>query len=92
MDRELKAISRNYERSEFEMARPPLDLLIDHIEHIAKVAGIDHVGLGSDFDGVTALPEGVQDCSDLPISPAASSSAASPKRTCGRSSARTSSG
>jgi len=66
MDRELKAISRNYERSEFEMARPPLDLLIDHIEHIAKVAGIDHVGLGSDFDGVTALPEGVQDCSDLP--------------------------
>lgn len=66
MDRELKEISRRYDRSEFEMARPPLDLLIDHIEHIAKVAGIDHVGLGSDFDGVTALPEGVQDCSDLP--------------------------
>jgi membrane dipeptidase len=66
MDRELKEISRKYERSEFEMTRPPLDLLIDHIDHIAKVAGIDHVGLGSDFDGVTALPEGVQDCSDLP--------------------------
>jgi membrane dipeptidase len=66
MDRELKAISRKYERSEYEMKRPPLDLLVDHIEHIAKVAGIDHVGLGSDFDGVTALPEGVQDCSDLP--------------------------
>jgi membrane dipeptidase len=66
MDRELKEISRKYERSEYEMARPPLDLLIDHIEHIAKVAGIDHVGLGSDFDGVTALPEGVQDCSELP--------------------------
>jgi len=66
MDRALKEISRNYDRSEFEMERPPLDLLVDHIEHIAKVAGIDHVGLGSDFDGVTALPEGVQDCSDLP--------------------------
>jgi membrane dipeptidase len=66
MDRALKEISRTYDRSEFEMERPPLDLLIDHIEHIAKVAGIDHVGLGSDFDGVTALPEGVQDCSDLP--------------------------
>src|SRR5437588_11008532 len=31
--------------------RPPLKSLIDHIDHIAKVAGIDHVGLGSDFDG-----------------------------------------
>src|SRR5579863_5891236 len=31
--------------------RPPLSMLIDHIDHIAKVAGIDHVGLGSDFDG-----------------------------------------
>ena len=32
--------------------RPPLSVLIDHIDHIAKVAGVDHVGLGSDFDGV----------------------------------------
>src|SRR3712207_3908622 len=31
--------------------------VIDHIDHIAKVAGVDHVGLGSDFDGVTLLPE-----------------------------------
>ena len=66
MDRALKEISRRYDRSEALMARPPLDLLIDHIEHIAKTAGIDHVGLGSDFDGVTALPEGVNDCSELP--------------------------
>jgi len=66
MDRALKDISRRYDASEAAMARPPLDLLVDHIEHIAKVAGIDHVGLGSDFDGVTALPEGVDDCSELP--------------------------
>jgi membrane dipeptidase len=66
MDRALKEISRRYDASEAAMARPPLDLLIDHIEHIARVAGIDHVGLGSDFDGVTALPEGVDDCSELP--------------------------
>jgi membrane dipeptidase len=33
--------------------RPPLSMLIDHIDHIAKVAGVDHVGLGSDFDGVS---------------------------------------
>jgi len=66
MDRALKEISRRYDASEAAMSRPPLDLLVDHIEHIAKVAGIDHVGLGSDFDGVTALPEGVNDCSELP--------------------------
>jgi membrane dipeptidase len=47
--------------------RPPLSMLIDHIDHIAKVAGIDHVGLGSDFDGVSGqLPEGIDSPADLP--------------------------
>jgi len=47
--------------------RPPLSLLIDHIDHIAKVAGIDHVGLGSDFDGIGGqLPEGIDSAADLP--------------------------
>jgi membrane dipeptidase len=47
--------------------RPPLKSLIDHIDHIAKVAGVDHVGLGSDFDGVSgALPEGIDSVADLP--------------------------
>ena len=47
--------------------RPPLKSLIDHIDHIAKVAGVDHVGLGSDFDGVSgALPEGIDSAADLP--------------------------
>ena len=46
---------------------PPLKSLIDHIDHIAKVAGVDHVGLGSDFDGVSgALPEGIRSAADLP--------------------------
>jgi membrane dipeptidase len=44
-----------------------LSMLVDHIEHIAKVAGVDHVGLGSDFDGVPNLPEGVRDVADLPV-------------------------
>ena len=35
--------------------RPPLSLLIDHIDHVARVAGVDHTGIGSDFDGVTGL-------------------------------------
>src|SRR5215212_3340977 len=43
-----------------------LSMLVDHIEHIAKVAGVDHVGLGSDFDGVPNLPEGIRDVADLP--------------------------
>jgi membrane dipeptidase len=47
--------------------RPPLSALIDHIDHIAKVAGVDHVGLGSDFDGVDGqLPEGIDSVADLP--------------------------
>ena len=38
----------------------------DHIDRVAKIAGIDHVGLGSDYDGVFALPEGLQDASTYP--------------------------
>jgi membrane dipeptidase len=46
--------------------RPPLSALIDHIDHIAKVAGVDHVGIGSDFDGVDCLPQGIDSVADLP--------------------------
>jgi membrane dipeptidase len=47
--------------------RPPLSDLIDQIDHIAKVAGVDHVGLGSDFDGVDGqLPQGIDSPADLP--------------------------
>jgi len=47
--------------------RVPLEMLIDHFVHIAKVAGVDHVGIGSDFDGVGGqLPEGMEDVSKLP--------------------------
>ena len=49
-----------------KIPRPPLKSLLDHIDHIAKVAGIDHVGLGSDFDGVSSLPEGIDSVADLP--------------------------
>jgi membrane dipeptidase len=43
----------------------PLSALIDHIDHVAQVAGIDHVGLGSDFDGFPILPEGLRSAADL---------------------------
>jgi membrane dipeptidase len=50
-----------------KIPRPPFSVLIDNIDHIAKVAGVDHVGLGSDFDGVSgATPEGMNSAADLP--------------------------
>ena len=50
-----------------KIPRPPLKSLIDQIDHIAKIAGVDHVGLGSDFDGVSgATPEGIDSAADLP--------------------------
>jgi membrane dipeptidase len=36
------------------------------IDHIVKVAGIDHVGIGSDFDGITSTPQGLEDASKMP--------------------------
>lgn len=44
-----------------------LDEVADHIFHAADVAGIDHVGIGSDFDGVPSLPEGLQTAAGLPM-------------------------
>ncbi len=64
--RDLPGIHRKYERMEAKLPRPPLSVLLDHIDHIARIAGVDHVGLGSDFDGVSSLPVGVEDCSKLP--------------------------
>jgi membrane dipeptidase len=61
---EIEKLQRQYAD---RIPRPPLKLLIDHIDHIAKVAGIDHVGLGSDFDGVNGqLPEGIDSPADIP--------------------------
>ena len=42
-----------------------MDNIVEHIDHAVKVAGIDHVGLGSDFDGAV-MPLGMEDASKLP--------------------------
>ncbi|HEY9126518.1 MAG TPA: dipeptidase [Acidobacteriaceae bacterium] len=61
---EVSRLERQYAD---RLPKPPLSDLIDQIDHIAKVAGIDHVGLGSDFDGVNGqLPEGMDSVADLP--------------------------
>jgi membrane dipeptidase len=52
-------------------ARPlpptPVSILIDHIDHAVKIAGIDHVGLGSDFDGGITLPTEIRGVQDMPV-------------------------
>ena len=48
------------------LPKVPWTVIVDHIDHIAKVAGVDHVGIGSDFDGIGAVPDGMEDVSKLP--------------------------
>ena len=61
---EIEKLQRQYAD---RIPRPPLSALVDQIDHIAKVAGVDHVGLGSDFDGVNGqLPEGIDSPGDIP--------------------------
>jgi membrane dipeptidase len=73
--RDLKA--KYPDEKEFEAAMkawhkehpiPPVSIhtVVDHIEHVIKVAGVDHVGLGSDFDGINAVPQGLEDVSYYP--------------------------
>jgi len=55
---------------EYFIAHNPGKVLItkvaDHIDHVVKLAGIDHIGFGSDFDGVYFVPEGLEDVSKYP--------------------------
>jgi len=52
-----------------ERPMPPASVhhVVDHIEHVVKVAGIDHVGLGSDYDGINAVPRQLEDVSTFPL-------------------------
>jgi membrane dipeptidase len=49
-----------------KIGRAPFNSLIDHFDHIIKVAGIDHVGIGTDFDGIPVPPDGIDSAADLP--------------------------
>jgi membrane dipeptidase len=74
--RELRA--KHSDESEFQAAMKRWDAqhpiapgsvhtLVDHIDHIVRIAGVDHVGLGSDYDGVSMLPEQLEDVSCYPV-------------------------
>ncbi len=60
-----KAIAQWY-ANEPGAIRGTVATVVDHIDHIVKVAGIDHVGVGSDFDGIDSWPVGLEDVSDYP--------------------------
>lgn len=49
------------------LPRPSYRDVVDHIDHAVKVAGIDHVGLGSDFDGIEVTPQGLEDVSKIRV-------------------------
>jgi membrane dipeptidase len=56
----------SYYESEMNKMRPTLEQLVDHIDYIVKLAGDDYVGIGSDYDGVSSLPVGLDDVTTYP--------------------------
>lgn len=79
LEPQIDALKKQYgeDTPEYEKARKqlmdanplpkvPWTRIVDHIDHIVKVAGVDHVGLGSDFDGISITPVGMEDVSDIP--------------------------
>jgi membrane dipeptidase len=65
--REIEAALARWDREHGRGPRGTIHVLLDHIDHIVKIAGIDHVGLGSDYDGVSILPEQLDDASSYPL-------------------------
>jgi membrane dipeptidase len=53
--------------AEVKDMRPPMSLLLDHLDYIVKMIGVNHVGLGSDFDGVNSLPQQLDDVTAYPL-------------------------
>ena len=54
-------------KEEMDNVRPSLAQLIDHLDHIAKLIGVDHIGIGSDFDGINSAPRELNDVTNMPL-------------------------
>jgi len=75
---ELKTLSEKYGRSnaidtlisrykeEADTNRPSIERVVDHIDYVVKLIGIDHVGIGADFDGAESFPKGIDSVADFP--------------------------
>ncbi len=53
-------------RGEWNNIGPSIDVLVNHIDHIVKLIGVDHVGLGADYDGAESFPKGLESVADYP--------------------------
>ncbi|MEO5947271.1 MAG: dipeptidase [Chitinophagaceae bacterium] len=53
--------------AEVKSLRPPLSMLVDHLDYIVKIIGVDHVGIGSDFDGINSAPQQLDDVTNMPL-------------------------
>ena len=62
----LREIDELHDEKVAELSKPHYTEIVDHIDHMVSVAGVNHVGLGSDFDGAT-MPEGMEDCTKVPL-------------------------
>jgi len=56
----------NFAPAFVDKEKATVERLVDHIDHIVDLVGVDHVGLGSDFDGISSTPEGLEDVSKMP--------------------------
>jgi membrane dipeptidase len=65
-DYALTIISEKY-ATEVESSKPPMSMLLDHLDYIVKLIGVDHVGLGSDFDGISVAPQQLNDVTSYPL-------------------------
>jgi membrane dipeptidase len=66
LEADFKAARKRWD-AEHPIERGSVHDVVDHIDHIVKTAGIDHVGIGSDYDGVSLLPEQLDDVSTYPV-------------------------
>jgi len=63
----LNEIWAKYFSEKLEPYRPSISKLVDHIDYIVKLVGDDYVGIGSDFDGVSSVPVGMDDVTKYPL-------------------------
>ena len=65
-EEDIEAAMQRFDAGQGRGERGTIHTLIDHIEHIIQVAGVDHVGIGSDYDGISMLPTQLEDVSSYP--------------------------
>ncbi len=65
-DPDKRAAWNEVQKALNELQRPSFKLIADHIDHVVSLVGIDHVGLGSDYDGIEVTPDGMEDISMMP--------------------------